>query len=89
MHFVGSLTARPIKNYYVFKLQQLSGHIISKYNNNNNNNNNNDNSNNDNHKNNNNKIYMHSNYSDQSVQSDERSLITKRRIMFITHIAQM
>ena len=42
--------ARPIKNYYVFELQQLSGHIISKYNNNNNNNNN------DNYKN-NNKIY--------------------------------
>ena len=30
MQYVGSLTARPIKNYYVFKLQQLSGHIISK-----------------------------------------------------------
>ena len=51
MQFVGSLTARPIKNYYVFKLEQLSGNIISKYNNNNNNNNN------DNYKNNNNKIY--------------------------------
>ena len=67
MQIVGSLTARPIKNYYVFELQQLSGHIISKYNNNNNN---------DNYKNNNNKKYMHSNYSDQSVQSDERSQIT-------------
>ena len=30
MQYIGSLTARPIKNYYVFKLQQLSGHIISK-----------------------------------------------------------
>ena len=33
MQNVGSLTARPIKNYYVFKLQQLSGHIISNNNN--------------------------------------------------------
>ena len=67
MQFVGALTAKPIKNYDVFELQQLSGHIISKYNNNNNNN--------DNYK-----IiiikYMHSKYSDQSVQSNERSLIT-------------
>ena len=39
MQYVGSLTARPIKNYYVFKLQKLSGHIISKKKNNNNNNN--------------------------------------------------
>ena len=74
MQYVGSLAARPIKNYYVFKLQQLSRHIVSKkkkiiiitmliiiiimI-----------------------TIiiitkYMHSNYSDQSVQSDESSLIT-------------
>ena len=49
LQFVCSLTARPIKNHYVFKLQQLSGHNISKYNNNYNNN--------DNNKNHNNKIY--------------------------------
>ena len=30
MQYVGSLTARPIKNYYVFKFQQLSGYIIFK-----------------------------------------------------------
>ena len=61
MQYVGFLTARLIKNYYVFKLHQLSRHIISKK-----------------------KIiiiiimlikiiiikYMHSNYSDQSVQSE-------------------
>ena len=49
MQFVGSLTARPIKNNYVFKLQQLSAQIISKYNNNNN----------DNYTNNKNKIHTH------------------------------
>ena len=32
---------------------------------------------------------MHINDSDQSVQSDKSSLITQRRIVFITHIAQM
>ena len=64
MQFVGSLTARPKKNYYVFKLQQQRGIsfpniiliiiMISI------------------------KIiiieYMHSSDSDQFVQSDERSL---------------
>ena len=65
MQYVGSLTARPIKNYYVFKLQQLSGHIISKKK-----------------KKEKKKIiiiiikYMHSNYWDQSVKSDESTLIT-------------
>ena len=53
--YVGSLTAGPIKNYYVFKLQQLSGHIISQKKNNNINNNNA--YNNDNNNNNNNRIY--------------------------------
>ena len=65
MQFVGSLTARPIKNNYVFKLRQVSAQIIP------------------------NIIiiimiiikiiiikYMYSNYSDQSIQSDKRSLIT-------------
>ena len=58
MQYVGSLTARPIKITMFLKMQQPSGHIISKYNNNNNNNNNNDNYNNNNdNNNNNNKIY--------------------------------
>ena len=48
MQYVGSLTARPIKNYNVLKMQQPSGHIISKYNNNNKNDNNNNNNNNNN-----------------------------------------
>ena len=74
MQYVGSRQG-PLKITMFLKMQQPSGHIISKYNNNNNNNNN------DNNNNNNNNIiiiikYMPSNYSDQSVQSDERSLIT-------------
>ena len=35
------------------------------------------------------KQYLYSNFSDKSVQSDERSLISLRGIVFITHIAQM
>ena len=66
MQYVGSLTARPIKITMFLKLQQPSGHTFP------------------------NIIiiimimiiiliiiqYMHSNYSDKSVQSDETSLIT-------------